>query len=130
MREGFNIIDKKNPEIFDRRISILNFLRMLKAEEKLPPYFAVVGLEALLYYAENREETSKYVRKTLENASNILATGHYIIQVVVDGDLYVVESSERPRIRYNGEEIPLNPVFGRVKQLDVSYFLAPLNIRS
>ena len=130
MREGFNIIDKKNPEIFDGKISILNFLRMLKAEEKLPPYFAVVGLEALLYYAENREETSKYVRKTLENASNILATGHYIIQVVVDGDLYVVESSERPKIRYNGEEISLNPVFGRVKQLDVSYFLAPLNIRS
>lgn len=130
MREGFNIIDKKNPDLFDKKVSILGFIRMLNAEEKLPRDFAVVGLDALLYYAENREETARYIRRILENAANLLATGHYIIQVVMEGDLYVVESFERPRVRYNGEEIHLNPVFGRVRQLDVNYFLAPLNIQS
>ena len=90
----------------------------------------MTGLVTLLYYAEDREKMEKYIRTHLEDAANFLFAGNYIIQVVVEGDLYVVESYERPRVRYRGEEILLYPIFGRVKQLDVKHFLAPLNLLS
>jgi len=127
---GFNIIETGNTEIFDEKLSIIEFLRKISKEERLPYNFAVTGLVTLLYYAEDREETEKYIRTHLEDAANFLFAGNYIIQVVVEGDLYVVESYERPRVRYRGEEILLYPIFGRVKQLDVKHFLAPLNLLS
>lgn len=127
---GFNIIETGNTEIFDEKLSIIEFLRKISKEERLPYNFAVTGLVTLLYYAEDREKMEKYIRTHLEDAANFLFAGNYIIQVVVEGDLYVVESYERPRVRYRGEEILLYPIFGRVKQLDVKHFLAPLNLLS
>ena len=127
---GFNIIETGNSDIFEEKLSIIEFLRKLREEERLPYNFAVTGLDTLLYYAEDREETEKYIRTVLEDAANFLVAGNYIIQVIVEGDLYVVESYERPGVRYKGEEILLYPVFGRVKQLDIKHFLAPLNLLS
>ena len=127
---GFNIIERGNPEIFEDKLSITEFLRKIREEERLPYNFAVTGLDTLLYYAEDREETEKYIRTLLQDVANFLVAGNYIIQVVVEGDLYVVESYERPRVRYKGEEILLYPVFGRVKQIDIKHFLAPLNLLS
>lgn len=127
---GFNIIERGNPEIFEDKLSIIEFLRKVSEEERLPYNFAVTGLDTLLYYAEDREETEKYIRTLLQDVANFLVAGNYIIQVVVEGDLYVVESYERPRVRYKGEEILLYPVFGRVKQIDIKHFLAPLNLLS
>jgi len=127
---GFNIIERGDPEIFDDKLSIIEFLRKIIEEERLPYNFAVTGLDTLFYYAEDREETEKYIRTLLQDVANFLVAGNYIIQVVVEGDLYVVESYERPRVRYKGEEILLYPVFGRVKQIDIKHFLAPLNLLS
>ena len=127
---GFNIIERGDPEIFEDKLSITEFLRKIMEEERLPYNFAVTGLDTLLYSAEDREETEKYIRTLLQDVANFLVAGNYIIQVVVEGDLYVVESYERPRVRYKGEEILLYPVFGRVKQIDIKHFLAPLNLLS
>ena len=127
---GFNIIERGDPEIFEDKLSITEFLRKIREEERLPYNFAVTGLDTLLYSAEDREETEKYIRTLLQDVANFLVAGNYIIQVVVEGDLYVVESYERPRVRYKGEEILLYPVFGRVKQIDIKHFLAPLNLLS
>ena len=127
---GFNIIERGDPELFEDKLSITEFLRKIREEERLPYNFAVTGLDTLLYSAEDREETEKYIRTLLQDVANFLVAGNYIIQVVVEGDLYVVESYERPRVRYKGEEILLYPVFGRVKQIDIKHFLAPLNLLS
>lgn len=127
---GFNIIERGDPEIFEDKLSITEFLRKIREEERLPYNFAVTGLDTLLYSAEDREETERYIRTLLQDVANFLVAGNYIIQVVVEGDLYVVESYERPRVRYKGEEILLYPVFGRVKQIDIKHFLAPLNLLS
>ncbi|GAI42779.1 unnamed protein product, partial [marine sediment metagenome] len=59
-----------------------------------------------------------------------LVSGSYIIQLVIEGDIQVVESTEKPRVLYKNEEFNLYPVIGRVKQLDLKHFHAPLNLQS
>lgn len=127
---GFNIIEKTNPRIFEEKISIIEFLRKIRKQEKFPYNFAITGLDTLLYYSEDREKVSKYIREILQDHANFLVTGNYIIQVVIEGTLYIVESSERPRVRYKEKEFLLYPIFGRVKQIDLKHFLAPLNLLS
>ena len=127
---GFNIIEETNPQIFEEKISIIEFLRKLRQEEKFSYNFAITGVDTLLYYAEDREKVSKYIREILQDHANFLVAGNYIIQVVIEGTLHVVESFERPRVKYKEEEFLLYPIFGRVKQIDLKHFLAPLNLLS
>lgn len=127
---GFNIIEKSNPDIFKEKISIIQFLKDLSEGKRFPRDFAVCGLDSLLYYAEDREEIAKYIRNILQDNANHLVAGSYIIQLVMEGDIKVVESDERPRLVYKNEEFHLYPVIGRVKRLDLKHFHAPLNLQS
>ncbi|MBC7333614.1 MAG: hypothetical protein H5T85_04010 [Actinobacteria bacterium] len=127
---GFNIIHRSNPDIFKERIGIIQFLKDLNEGKRFPPDFAVYGLDSLLYYAEDRERIAKYIRNILQDNANHLASGNYIIQIIIEGNIKVVESDERPRVVYKNEEIPLYPVIGRVKRLDLKHFHAPLNLQS
>jgi len=132
MNIGFNIIEKREylNQIFKDRMSIVEFLRQVYREEKLPLNFAVFGIDALLYYSEEPEKISRKIRNLLQDAANFLVRGNYIIQIVVDGKIEIVESSERPRINYKDKQILLYPIFGRVKQVDLKHFIAPLNLLS
>jgi hypothetical protein len=127
---GFNIIEKTNPQIFKEKISAIEFLRKIRKEGKFPYNFAVTGLDSLLYHTEDKEKISQYIRKTLQDHANFLISGNYIIQIIIDGTLHIVESYERPRVRYKGEEFLIYAIFGRVKQIDLKHFLAPLNLTS
>lgn len=132
MYVGFHIIERKeySDQVFKERMSIVEFLRQVKREEKLPINFAVLGLDNMLYYAENPNELSKKIRFLLQDAANFLVRGNYIIQIVIESKIEIVESSERPRIIYKEKEFHLYPIFGRVKQVDVKHFIAPLNLQS
>jgi uncharacterized protein YihD (DUF1040 family) len=127
---GFNIIQKNNPYIFKDKISIIQFLKDLSDGKGFPRDFAVYGLDTLLYYASDRDEVAKYIRNILQDYANHLVAGNYIIQLVIEGDIKVVESDERPRVVYKNEEFHLYPVIGRVKRLDLKHFHAPLNLQS
>jgi len=127
---GFNIIHRSNPDIFKERISIIQFLKDLNDGKRFPPDFAVYGLDSLLYYADDRERIAKYIRNILQDNANHLASGNYIIQIIIEGEIKVVESDERPRVVYKNEEFPLYPVIGRMKRLDLKHFHAPLNLQS
>lgn len=129
---GFNIIEKKeySNQIFKDRMSIVEFLRQVYREEKLPFNLAVFGIENLLYYSEEPEKISRTIRNLLQDAANFLVRGNYIIQIVVEGKIEIVESSERPRVNYKEKQFLLYPVFGRVKQADLKHFIAPLNLLS
>ena len=130
MNIGFNLIEERHPELFDERIGIIQLLKQVVQEEKLPLNVVVTGLDALLYYAEDKEKASKYIRNILQDHANFLSAGNYIIQIILEGALFVVESSERPKVKYREQELLLYPVFGRVRQVDVKHFLAPLNLTS
>lgn len=127
---GFNIIHWSNPGIFEERISIIQFIRDLNEGREFPSDFAIYGLDSLLYYAKDRERIAKYIRNILQDNANDLVAGNYIIQIVIEGDIKVVESDERPRVVYKNEEFSLYPVIGRVKRLDIKHFHAPLNLQS
>ena len=126
---GFNIIERSDPKLFGEKLSIIEFLRRIN-EEEFPLNFAVTGLDTLLYYAEDRDKISRYIRNVLQDHANLLIKGNYIIQIAIGGTLHIVESFERPRIKYREEEFLLYPIFGRVKQVDAKHFLAPLNLLS
>ena len=129
---GLNIMEKKeySNQIFKDRMSIVEFLRRVYREEKLPLNLSVFGVENLLYYSEEPEKISREIRNLLQDAANFLVRGNYIIQIVVEGKIEIVESSERPRINYKDKQILLYPIFGRVKQVDLKHFIAPLNLLS
>jgi len=129
---GFNIIEKREypDQIFKDRMSIVEFLRQVYREEKLPRDFAVFGIESLLYYSKEPEEISVKIRNLLQDAANFLVRGNYIIQIVIEGKIEIIESSEKPRINYKDKQMLLYPIFGRVKQVDLKHFIAPLNLQS
>jgi len=127
---GFNIIDKNNTQIFKDKISVIQFLKDLSDGKKFPRDFAVFGLDSLLHYAQDRDEIAKYIRNILQDNANHLVAGNYIIQIVIEGDIKVVESDERPKVVYKNEEFHLYPVIGRVKRIDLKHFHAPLNLQS
>ena len=129
---GFNIIEKREylNQIFEDRMSIIEFLRMVQRKETLPLNLAVFGLENLIYYSEESEKVSKKIRNLLQDAANFLVRGNYIIQIVVDGKIEIIESFERPKVNYKNKQILLYPIFGRVKQVDLKHFIAPLNLQS
>ena len=129
---GFNIIEKKeySDQIFKDRMSIVEFLRQVYREEELPLNLAVFGIESLLYYSEEPEKVSREIRNLLQDAANFLVRGNYIIQIVVEGKIEIVESFERPIINYKDASFLLYPIFGRVKQVDSKHFIAPLNLQS
>lgn len=129
---GFNIIEKREypDQIFEERMSIIEFLRYVQREERLPLNLAVFGLDSLLYYSEDPGKISKYTRNILQDGANFLVRGNYIIQIVINGEIEVVESSERPRVNYKNKQFLLYPIFGRVRQVDLKHFIAPLNLQS
>jgi hypothetical protein len=127
---GFNIIEKSHPNVFREKISIIQFLKDLSNEKWFPRDFAIFGLDSLLYYAQDKDEIAKYIRNILQDNANSLVARSYIIQFVIEGNIIVVESDERPRVVYKNEEFHLYPVIGRVKRLDLKHFHAPLNLLS
>ncbi len=129
---GFNIIERKEYSnyIFKERMSVVEFLRRVYREGELPLNFAVFGIENLLYYSEEPEKISREIRNLLQDAANFFVRGNYIIQILIEGRIDVVESSERPRINYKDKQILLYPIFGRVEQVDLKHFIAPLNLSS
>jgi len=132
MSVGFNILEKEeySKQVFKDRMSIVEFLRHVYREEKLPFNVAVFGIETLLYYSEEPEKISRKIRNLLQDVANFLVRGNYIIQIVIKGKIEVIESSERPRINYKNKQFLIYPIFGRVKQVDLKHFVAPLNLQS
>lgn len=111
-------------------MSIVNFLKNLIREDYIPYNLAIYGLEELIFRSEYPEETSKLIRDILQESANFLIRGNYIIQIIIEGDLEVIESPEKPRINYLNSKIPIYLIFGRVKQIDLKQFYAPLNLQS
>jgi hypothetical protein len=129
---GFNIIEEKHypDEIFDTKIGIIEMLKIVKDEKTLPYEFAVIGLDTLLFYASEPEKIARYINDLLRDKANFLTRKQYIIQVLIRGEIEVIESNDRPRLYYKNKEFLLYDVFGRVKQIRSKHFLAPLNLQS
>jgi len=129
---GFNIIEEKHypNEVFETKIGIIELLKIVKDEKTLPYEFTITGLDALLYYASEPEKIARYINDLLRDKANFLTRKQYIIQVLIRGELEVIESNDRPRLHYMNKEFLLYDIFGRTKQIRSKHFLAPLNLQS
>jgi hypothetical protein len=127
---GFNIIEGRYPRIFKEKISIIQFLKDLSVDKRFARDFAIYGLDSLLYYAHDRDEISQYIRNILQDNANQLVAGNYIIQLIIEGSIKVIESDKRPKIVYKNAEFYLYPVIGKVNRVDMNHFHAPLNLSS
>jgi len=132
VNSGFNIFEEKYypDKVFKTKIGIIELLKIVKHEETLPYEFVVTGLDALLFYANEPEKIARYINDLLGNKANFLTRKQYIVQVLIKGQLEVVEGNDRPRLHYKNKEFLLYKVFGRVKQIGSKHFLAPLNLWS
>ncbi len=129
---GFNIMEQREypGQIFEEKMSIIEFLRRVYREEKLPLNLSVSGIDTLLYFSRDPERLSRKIRNLLQDAANFLVKGNYIIQILIEGKMEIVESSERPRVNYKDKQFLLYSIFGRVRQVDLKHFIAPLNLQS
>jgi hypothetical protein len=130
MNVGYNFVTKEaveegKYEKFEKVMSIINFLRLLKrgiVSEKL----SVVGFEKLLSSCENYNELSKVIKNLLRENSDKLLQKSPIIQFIIDGDL---QKNEKYFILVEDKKFSLNLIFGnRLDFIDVDWFYSPFNI--
>lgn len=123
MEVGYNIVEKsstkKKYEVFNNRMSVIQFLRYVK-RGIVPTRVTVTGLDEVLYY-----DAGSLVYEILSNASNLMVVKKPIVQFLVDR---IVIDSE-PKIKIKGKEIKLRDVFAKtLTQIDVDWFHAMFNI--
>jgi len=124
MEVGYNIVEKssikkKKYEVFDDRMSIIQFLRYVK-RGVIPTRVTITGLDEILYH-----NAGDIVYDILSNASNLMITKKPIIQFLVDRIVIDLE----PKIKIKGREIKLRDVFAKtLTQMDIDWFHAMFNI--
>lgn len=124
MEVGYNIVEKssikkKKYEVFDDRMSIIQFLRYVR-RGIIPNKVTVTGLDEILYH-----EMGNLVYEILSNASNLMMVKKPIIQFLVDR---IIIDSE-PKIKIKEKEIRLKDIFTKtLTQRDIDWYHAMFNI--
>ena len=132
MKPGYNFIESRaiqegKVKVFKDRLSIVEFIRRVKDERGLPLDVTVLGLDQLLYSAENREEISRYIKDLLIEKVNFLMRRNICVEFILEGSL---EQWQHPIVRFNDEDLDLYKIFGTMERVDVNHFFAELNIQS
>jgi len=130
MKVGYNFVTKEaveegKYEKFEKVISIINFLRLLKkgiVSEKI----SVVGFEKLLSSCDNYNELTRVIRNLLRENSEKLLQKSPIIQFIIDGDL---QKNEKYFIVVENKKLSLNLIFGdRLEFIELDWFYSRFNI--
>ena len=132
MDVGFNLVEEKSiesgkVELFENKMSIIQFLRKVLRMEDIPLDVSIIGFDQLLFSADDRKEMTKYIRDLLIEKVNFLLNKSPCIQIIVDGSL---EQWQKPIIRLNNEDLDVYTIFGKMERRDVNWFYTGLNIQS
>jgi hypothetical protein len=132
MDVGFNLVEEKSiesgkVELFEDKMSILEFLRKVSRMEDIPLDISIIGFDQLLFSADDRREMTEYIRDLLIEKVNFLLNKSPCIQIIVDGSL---EQWQKPIIRLNNEDLDVYTIFGKMERRDVNWFYTSLNIQS
>ena len=132
MDVGFNLIEEKSiesgkVELFENKMSIIQFLRKVSRMEDIPLDVSIIGFDQLLFSAVDRKEMTKYIRDLLIEKVNFLLNKSPCVQIIVDGSL---EQWQKPIIRLNNEDLDVYTIFGKMERRDVNWFYTGLNIQS
>lgn len=129
MKAGcYNLVERDKYPEFEARMSIVQFLRKLKEEARLPRELTVLGFDTLLYGCEEdgRDDLMRRIRRILMAAASQLFRQNPTIQFVLEGK---IERALAIEIKLRDQYIELTPIFGnRLEQEDVDWIWAPFNL--
>ncbi len=105
----------------ENKIGILDFLRELKSGAEgisRNSSYLVMGIDEVLYIAgrEERREAALFIHKILQAAAPALQRKNIEVQIVCKGTLIPGDSLW---LKYRGEEISLNTIFGTPAKRDI-----------
>lgn len=105
----------------ENKIGLLDFLRELKSGAEgiaRNSSYLVMGLDEVLYLAgrEERRETALFIHTIFQIAAQALQRKNIEVQIVCKGTLIPGDSLW---LKYRGEEISLNTIFGTPTKRDI-----------
>ena len=88
LESGINVTTGQVEEL-EESFTILEFLRRSRQGTPLPTEFTITGLEPLLQFSEDPEETADWVRRQIRDgmSTGIIQESVSILQFVVDSDV-------------------------------------------
>lgn len=128
---SYNLIeDKEMPFKVEEEMGLVEFLRRLYRQQKLPKEFRILGFDKLLFEARDHVETARLIRNMLAEASDYLHSLYpeTVIWIPVDAKL---EENGHPRMYHRRvrKVIDLPNVFGdRLERKRRYWFEAGFNI--
>lgn len=125
---GYEIIEKKNLKTFNSegiepneiKIGFLDFLREVKNYSgEIKPYssFLVVGIEEVLFMADDRIAISKEIHKILQSGASDLQRKMIQVQIACKDEL---KRGASLYLIYHKEELSLDYIFGSTSPYDVN----------
>lgn len=112
---------------FDDELSIVEFLRLVRSDERLPMNMTVHGLDDMLISADDPEAICGVIHDVLADGVNHLMREQPVIQFVVDD----LEYWDEPVIPHRGNRISLNNIFyDGMTQEGADWFSTRLNVTS
>jgi len=106
-KPGIHLIEvaRLKGEGFDRRLSVIHFLQLLRQRSIGTERLRIEGLDYMLYHYPS---LGLEVRKALQEAENFLFNRKAEVTFVVDKLTY----GEHPKLVYKGGEIEVHSIFG------------------
>jgi hypothetical protein len=109
------------------RVSIVEFCRQLRANDRLPLYVTVTGLDDFLEAADDTDAALSFLNGQLADAANHLVGENPVAQFVVDD---IEHWQNEPVIRTDDDRIRLSLVFGGLEQQGANWYYSKLNVTS
>lgn len=127
---GYHIVSDdiaKEHGRFDDKLSIVEFLRLVRSNERIPLNVTVVGLDKLLFGADKPESACDLVHDVLVDGVNHLTREQPVVQFVVDD----IEHWDEAVITHRGNRVRLSQIFyGGLTQEGADWYSSRLNVTS
>lgn len=106
-KPGIHLIEiaRLKGEAFDRRLSVVRFLQLLRQRSVETERVRIEGLDYMLYHYPS---VGLELRKALQDAENFLFNRKAELIFTIEKLTY----GERPKLIYKGSEIEVHSVFG------------------
>jgi hypothetical protein len=127
---GFHVVSREEARKhgrFDDRVSVVEFLRCLRAERDLPLDVTVSGLDEFLRAADDTDAAVRFVNGVLADGANHLTRSQPVIQFVVDD---IEHWDDHPVLPLNEGRARLDRVFGGLEQEGAKWYVSKLNVTS
>jgi hypothetical protein len=88
LEPGINVTTGEDEKL-EKSLTVLEFLRYIRQGETIPAELTITGLESLLQFSEDPEETADWIRRQIRDgmSDGAIQESVSILQFVVDSDV-------------------------------------------